>query len=51
MKTTIKEVFESNNWKITRILQGYHGAVRVDAKHAYDCKFFQDGVQRDMPMN
>lgn len=31
MKTTIKEVFENDNWEITRIYQGSK-KLRVDAK-------------------
>jgi len=32
MKTTVKEVFESDNWIITSILQGFDGAVRINAR-------------------
>jgi len=35
MKTTIKEIFTSNNWIITGILQGYSGMVRIDAQRRY----------------
>jgi hypothetical protein len=32
MKTSIKTIFESNNWVITSVLQGRNGIVRIDAK-------------------
>jgi hypothetical protein len=32
MKTTIKTIFESDNWIITNISQGCGGKVRIDAK-------------------
>lgn len=32
MKTTIKEVIESSNWIITKIIQGNNGQIRIDAK-------------------
>lgn len=35
MKTTIKEVFESDNWQITRIIQGFDKQVRIDASKKY----------------
>ncbi len=31
-KITIKEVFENDNWIITKILQGSNKTVRIDAK-------------------
>lgn len=33
--TTIKEVFESDNWMITEILQGFGGNVRINAKRRF----------------
>jgi hypothetical protein len=32
MTTTIKTIFESNNWMITNIMQGRNGLVRINAK-------------------
>ena len=32
MKTTIKEVFQHENWVLKGITQGYNGRVRIDAK-------------------
>ena len=39
MKTTIKQIFESDNWVITRISQGLRKNVRIDAK----TRFFKPG--------
>jgi len=51
MKTTIKEVFESNNWIITKIIQGYNGKVRIDAKTRFhvpdEDNFFSNWCSRD----
>lgn len=35
MKTTTKEVFESDNWVIISIMQGYNNKVRIDAKRRF----------------
>lgn len=32
---TFKEVFESDNWIITKILQGPEGTYRIDAKRRF----------------
>jgi L-cysteine desulfidase len=34
-KTTIKEVFESDSWIITEIMQGHNNLVRVSAKRRF----------------
>ncbi len=34
-KITLKEVFESDNWMITKIIQGYSKSNRVDAKRRF----------------
>lgn len=51
MKTTIKEVFESDNWIITKITQGYNNTVRIDAKTrnwiADENNFFSNWCSRD----
>lgn len=36
MKTSVKEVFESDNWIITKILQGLNNKVRIDAKRRFN---------------
>ena len=46
MKTTVKEVFESDNWIITKIIQGLRKNVLIDAKtrfHQADVKNFFSG--------
>ena len=35
MKTSVKKVFESENWIITKVMQGRGGKVRVDAKRRF----------------
>lgn len=34
-KATIKEVLTSDNWIITKVMQGYSGRIRIDAKTRY----------------
>ena len=34
-KVTLKEVFSSDAWQITRISQGSHGMHRIDAKRRF----------------
>lgn len=35
MKITIKEVLTSDNWIVTKILQGYNGRIRIDARRRF----------------
>ncbi len=35
MKNSIKKVFESDNWTITKLSQGNGGQLRVDAKRRF----------------
>jgi hypothetical protein len=41
MAISVKEVLTSQNWKITRVTQGYNGAVRIDAK----TRFYRRGEE------
>ena len=49
-KVSAKTVIESSNWIITKIHQGYHGKVRIDAKtrfHVADgVNFFSEWVSK-----
>jgi len=35
MNITFKEIFESDNWIITKIIQGHKGIHRIDAKRRF----------------
>ena len=50
MKTSAKQVFESDNWIITKISQGNRNNVRIDAKRRYQVadmpSFFSEWISR-----
>ena len=51
MKANLKEVVNSDNWIITKIIQGRHGKIRVDAKtrfHIADgVNFYSEWITKD----
>lgn len=47
--TSTKEVLQSGDWIITKVMQGYNGLVRIDAKRRFhkadDSNFFSKWVK------
>lgn len=51
MRVSIKEVLTSEAWIVTKVLQGYNGMVRIDAKRRWPVAdqsfFFSDWCKHD----
>ena len=54
MKYTIKDVIENDYvWIITKVMQGYNGKIRIDAKTRFhisdESNFFSEWCTKNMP--